>query len=606
MEFDENFFRKEVRSDFEVPAMVKRVWAAEMELLNVFDDICRRRGLIWFADSGTLLGAVRHKGFIPWDDDVDVCMLRPDYDRLLECVEEELPEGYFFSHPFAHQENKTDVSLDPYAKITNGAGINYGEDYLEKNHGCPFSVGLDIFPMAGMPEDAEEKRQFLADFFLLKETLQYLEGNANQSRKKVLVNLASIEKSFGVKIIRSQNVRQQLMYLLEELSRKYPVEQCKEIANYYWMKKQKPFEMKKEWFEDTALLMFEQMILPCPVGYHNVLKVYFGDYMIPVRGGGAHEYPFPFCESMYDLAFSDELPECRDREKVFAEKLDVELYEVKELGLRKSTTLARYYQYFYDGGYYISRIPYEKGYSFLDWEREKDVYEALKGMDITLFPIFMRQDGTKAARLVSDISFPDIDDMEQIAESIELLKVFHQTAYSGKRGASPIDMLRFYEAKFETVLLQYRDITGLSERIKKVIEKWETYVPREGLAHLNLTTKSFIQFGKEGQKEILLLDLKYAGLGDTDWDVAGLAADLFCSEQEIFDLLVLYFSETLSEDGYRTIYEKILLGTCIVAFVRGIQYRLLSNAITEMRKKAFESIKYTKKLLNVIEVNGLI
>lgn len=81
MEFASNFFEKEVREGFEVPEMMKRAWAAQMEVLQVVADVCDKNGIQYFADWGTLLGAVRHKGFIPWGDDIDICLRREEYNK---------------------------------------------------------------------------------------------------------------------------------------------------------------------------------------------------------------------------------------------------------------------------------------------------------------------------------------------------------------------------------------------------------------------------------------------------------------------------------------------------------------------------------------------
>lgn len=74
---------------------LKNVWNVELDILKKFDSFCKKHGLSYFADSGTLLGAVRHKGFIPWDDDLDFVMFRKDYDKFIKLSKKEFKYPYF-------------------------------------------------------------------------------------------------------------------------------------------------------------------------------------------------------------------------------------------------------------------------------------------------------------------------------------------------------------------------------------------------------------------------------------------------------------------------------------------------------------------------------
>ena len=82
-EFPESYFKGEEKEGFYVEEMMKRAWAAQIEVLELIDRICKEYEIPYFADWGTLLGTIRHKGFIPWDDDIDIVMKRDDYNRFL-------------------------------------------------------------------------------------------------------------------------------------------------------------------------------------------------------------------------------------------------------------------------------------------------------------------------------------------------------------------------------------------------------------------------------------------------------------------------------------------------------------------------------------------
>ena len=78
------FYKEEIRCGYTVDEKTKRVWAVQLEMLDEVERICKANGLKYFADSGTLIGAIRHEGYIPWDDDIDLVMLREDYDKFVQ------------------------------------------------------------------------------------------------------------------------------------------------------------------------------------------------------------------------------------------------------------------------------------------------------------------------------------------------------------------------------------------------------------------------------------------------------------------------------------------------------------------------------------------
>ena len=143
-----SFFEEEVRCDFTVSRQMKEIWAVELDLLEELRRVCSKHGLRFAAEGGTLLGAVRHKGFIPWDDDIDILMPRKDYDRLCELAPSEFKHPYFlenfYSNGFAYGNSKL-MNLD-----TTGY-----ENPTANAHG----LFIDIFPYDNIPDNEELARQ---------------------------------------------------------------------------------------------------------------------------------------------------------------------------------------------------------------------------------------------------------------------------------------------------------------------------------------------------------------------------------------------------------------------------------------------------------------
>ena len=136
----EDFFKEEVKCDYLISEAQKMIWAMEMDLYLVFVEICKKYGLQYFVMYGSLLGAVRHDGFIPWDDDIDVGMPRKDYDTFIKVAPKELSEPYALQCPYTY----------PNCYISNITLRNCMGTFtpkvfkmLDYNKGIP----LDIFPI---------------------------------------------------------------------------------------------------------------------------------------------------------------------------------------------------------------------------------------------------------------------------------------------------------------------------------------------------------------------------------------------------------------------------------------------------------------------------
>ena len=138
--------RLRYESDYDIRDLQQRI----LGNLMAFDKVCQEHGLRYYLWAGTMLGAVRHKGFIPWDDDIDVCMPRPDYERLLAHCQEWMP------HPYRVIAPETDDAYPyPFAKVedvTTTVMERPDFSYVE-------GVYIDIFPLDGFPTDKQEQQR---------------------------------------------------------------------------------------------------------------------------------------------------------------------------------------------------------------------------------------------------------------------------------------------------------------------------------------------------------------------------------------------------------------------------------------------------------------
>ena len=135
----------ETRKGYLISAKMKKVWAVEMELLKKLLEVCEKYHLRIWAEGGTLLGTIRHHGYIPWDDDIDMAMLREDYDKLQAIAKEEFKTPYFF------QSGYTDLFPNGLSRIRKDGTAAIMDQAINRNYHQ--GIFIDIFPLDVMPDD---------------------------------------------------------------------------------------------------------------------------------------------------------------------------------------------------------------------------------------------------------------------------------------------------------------------------------------------------------------------------------------------------------------------------------------------------------------------
>lgn len=238
----------------------------ELEILEDFQKLCQAHDLTFFITAGTLLGAVRHGGFIPWDDDIDVVMPRSDFDRLSEICRTRMPNGYFF------QNCKTDPNYPFFFAKLRKNGTHVEEVSLSKvemNKG----IYLDIFPLDICPRGERGGRLY----FKWVEQLQCaVMARVNPDficgySKGYMRGLHKLLRHLPLSALRG------LWRLTHELlqgvcSNGRLSTAC--AAHGY------PYEVyAHEWFSAAVPMCFEGMELPAPVGWRELLENMYGDYM---------------------------------------------------------------------------------------------------------------------------------------------------------------------------------------------------------------------------------------------------------------------------------------------------------------------------------------
>lgn len=288
-EISMDFFRDEVRNGFFIPTAVKQAWAAQLQVLDVIETICRKHDITYFADWGTMLGTVRHGGYVPWDDDMDICMKRADYTRFKEAAKTELPKN-FRIHDYEHQEDHW-LFL---SRVANSVHINFEPEHMKQFHNFPYIAGIDIFVLDYLYKDEQQEKQHCEEVkHIIAVADSIIAGEIAQPVKEA--NLIQLEQKYHKTFNRKLDNRHmgiELYRLAEEQMSRVPEEQSDRMAQIFPWGLLGNRGQDKKYYEKFVRLPFEDTTMPVPADYHRILSGKYHDYFKIHKVWSGHDYPY--------------------------------------------------------------------------------------------------------------------------------------------------------------------------------------------------------------------------------------------------------------------------------------------------------------------------
>ena len=257
--------------------------AVIIDVLSVFIRICEAQGLRYFCAGGTAIGAVRHQGMIPWDDDIDVFMPRPDYDRFLALAAQSMPEGYEVLSPYATKDYPM-----YFAKMCNARTTLLENERIP----CVFGLYIDIFPLDGACDDVEtcyrEKRRF-------KRLMNKLEAVSTHNSFGEYIGLLTKRREWGRFAVKTVAfccrswLRRWLLKQMDSIAYGHDYALSSRVVTYSGAYQRQEI-YPKAWLETPQMFAFEGLMVNLPHDYDAYLRHFFGDYMTlpPVEQRASH------------------------------------------------------------------------------------------------------------------------------------------------------------------------------------------------------------------------------------------------------------------------------------------------------------------------------
>lgn len=253
---------------------LKKLQKVELEMLHDFVDICDKNNLQYFGIGGTAIGALRHQGFIPWDDDIDLAFERADYEKFCQIIEKEYSDKYYI---LRYETNKA-YPLFTARMCKKGTVFR---EHAMKNVNCPFGIFLDLYAYDNVPDDKKAMRKQAVTVWLYSKLLILC-----SIKSPNLVLMHGVKKKVVLFACKIAYVLFKLIHLStdwvyqkgKKLCVQYNGQETKRLA---YLPDAKPYTsmIKRKDLYPLKKMQFEDLQLNFPNNMHEMLKAYYGDYM---------------------------------------------------------------------------------------------------------------------------------------------------------------------------------------------------------------------------------------------------------------------------------------------------------------------------------------